>query len=266
MSDHNDDIATARDDRSRRFRIGANRAVLWLSRHWAAVLSAFFILYVGLPFMAPVAMIGGAEGVAQTIYQIYNPLCHQFSFRSFFLFGDQFVYPRAKAGIEDLGSFEDYASRDPHFEGVDVSQLDGYLIYADEYFYGNEEMGYKVAYCERDIAIYGTIALLSLVYPILKRSGVKVPYLPLWGYLLIALVPIGLDGFSQLLANPPFNGLGLGILPDRESTPLLRVLTGFLFGLGNVWLAYPYLDESFAETVELIETKLRNAGVTIRDR
>jgi uncharacterized membrane protein len=79
--------------------------------------------------------------------------------------------------------------------------------------------------------------------------------------LIIAIVPIGLDGFSQLFANPPFNGFGLSAYPIRESTPLLRTLTGALFGLGNAWLVFPYIDDSMVETRELVENKLIKAGV-----
>ncbi len=250
------------DERRRRRVIALNRGVLWFSRNWAVVLTVFFLIYTGLPFAAPVAMEYGAPGVANVIYRIYNPLCHQFAFRSWFLFGDQTVYPRARAGVGG-GTFEEYAAREPFFEGIDVDVLDADLIVAARSFVGSEEMGWKVAYCQRDVAIYGTIAIASLVFVILQKLKIKVPYLPFWGYVLIALAPIGLDGFSQLFANPPFNGFGLPIYPVRESTPFLRVLTGSLFGLGNAWLAYPYIAESMEETVRLIESKLEKAGVPV---
>jgi hypothetical protein len=48
----------------------------------------------------------------------------------------------------------------------------------------------------------------------------------------------------------------------RESTPFLRTLTGGLFGVMNVWLAYPYIEESFAETRALIAAKLQAAGLS----
>ena len=34
----------------------------------------------------------------------------------------------------------------------------------------------------------------------------------------------------------------------RESVPLLRVLTGALFGFATAWFAFPYMEESFSET------------------
>lgn len=58
---------------------------------------------------------------------------------------------------------------------------------------------------------------------------------------------MGLDGFSQLFSQMEWSWL-VNILPYRESTPFLRVLTGALFGFTTAWFAYPYMDESMAET------------------
>ncbi len=237
-----------------------DRLVLGFARHWAAVLTLIVGLYAGVPFLAPVAMQMGATGLANAIYTLYSPVCHQFAFRSWFLFGEQTVYPRARAGLP-IGSFEEYASQEPFFASIDVTTLDTDLILAAKQFKGSPRMGWKVAFCERDVAIYGSIALFGVLFLVLKARGIKVPYLPFWTYLLIALVPIGLDGLSQYFANPPFNGFGLPFYPVRESTPFLRVLTGALFGMGNAWLAYPYIEDSMRETAQMVEGKLIKAGV-----
>jgi hypothetical protein len=47
---------------------------------------ALFI-FNALPFLAPVFMKLGLEGIGRAIYLIYWPLCHQMAQRSFFLFG-----------------------------------------------------------------------------------------------------------------------------------------------------------------------------------
>ena len=57
------------------------------------------LFYVGLPLLAPSLMKLGAELPANIIYRMYKPLCHQFAFRSFFLFGEQPFYPLAEAGV-----------------------------------------------------------------------------------------------------------------------------------------------------------------------
>ena len=240
--------------------IGLDRLILGFSKHWALVLTLFMALYAGLPFAAPIAANNGSTRLAASIYRLYSPMCHQFAFRSWFLYGDQPVYPREKAGLERVRSFEAYASAEPYFDGIDVATLDNDLIAAAKAFPGSPRMGYKVAFCERDVAIYGSIALFGLLFVLLKAAGIEVPKLPFWLYLLIAIVPIGLDGFSQLFANPPFNGFGLPFYPDRESIPLLRVLTGTLFGAGNAWLAFPYIEESMRDTRKLVTAKLTRAG------
>lgn len=246
--------------RKREVVIGLDRAILWLARHWLAVLSTIVGLYAAVPFIAPVAMNAGAESVANVIYTVYSPVCHQFAFRSWFLFGDQAAYPRARAGVDRLEPFETYAAAEPAFDGIDVNELDSDLIYAAKRFRGSERMGWKVAFCERDVAIYAALALTGVAFIALKRAGVTVPKLPFWAYILIAIVPIGLDGFSQYFANPPFNAFGLNWYPVRESTPFLRALTGALFGFGNGWLVFPYVEASMQETVEMVENKLRRAG------
>lgn len=247
--------------RRRSFVIWFDKMFLGFARRWALWLSLIAGIYTGLPIFAPVAMHAGWTGVGRTIYTLYSPVCHQFAFRSWFLFGEQTIYPRERAGVEGVRPFEEYAVAEPYFDGIDPYVLDNDLTLAAKSFIGSERMGWKVGFCERDVSIYMAIALFGIAFAVLKRFGVNVPPLPFWAYLLIAIVPIGLDGFSQLFANPPFNGFGLGFYPDRESTPFLRALTGGMFGLGNAWLAFPYIEESMAETRLMLAQKLTRAGV-----
>lgn len=247
--------------RTREAVIGVDRLVLGLTRRWIAIVSLVVGLYAGLPFVAPIAMQAGQEQWAAVIYNLYRPVCHQFAFRSWFLFGPQTVYPRERAGVPGVGTFEQYASQEPFFQGVDVRTLDPVLTIKAKDFIGSERMGWKVAFCQRDVAIYGAIALFGVVYGVIRMSGKQIPYLPFWAYLLLAIVPIGLDGFSQLFANPPFTTFLPFSYPIRESTPFLRVLTGSLFGVGNAWLAFPYIEESMQETRQNLEDKLTRAGI-----
>ena len=92
-------------------------------------------------------------------------------------------------------------------------------------FIGNPSTGYKVAFCERDIAIYGSIFLFGLIFSL---TGRKLKSIPWYLWVVIGLIPIGIDGVSQLpslLAN-----ILPGWVPQRESTPFLRTLTGGMFG------------------------------------
>jgi uncharacterized membrane protein len=122
-----------------------------------------------------------------------------------------------------------------------VSQLPGYPLYGEyREFVGNEQIGFKIALCQRDTAIYGAMLLCGLVFGLVRK---RVKPIPLWVYLVFGLGPIALDGGSQLLSYM-VPGLMPGGMP-RESTWLLRAITGALFGWATMWLALPYLQESF---------------------
>ena len=80
--------------------------------------------------------------------------------------------------------------------------------------------------------------------------------MPIAVWFLLGLVPIGLDGVSQLVSQLPWD-----IIPIRESTPLLRTITGGLFGFSTAWFGYPIVEESMADTRKLLTVKLRAAQV-----
>lgn len=222
--------------RTREVVIALDRGIFFFVKHWLPILNLFVLAYVGLPFLAPVFMNAGLTRPATLIYTTYSPLCHQLGFRSWYLFGERAAYPR------DI--FQQYSGIDPN----DFS--------AARAFWGNEKMGYKVAFCERDVAIYGAILLGGIIYNLpFVRQRLKPLHWLAW--LLLGVFPIALDGFSQLFSQYPYNLVPLfSFLPYRESTPLLRTLTGALFGLANVWLAYPYLEESMGDLRRELEVKL----------
>lgn len=243
-----------------RFYLWIGKRFLWFTERWSWAVATIVMVFALGPFAAPVLANAGATGPANALYTVYSPFCHQFVFRSWLIGGEQVAYPRERANT-DFGSFEEYAAEEAFFDGVDVSTLEADLVTAAREFRGSETMGYKTAICQRDVAIYLTLGLTLLSLAIAQSLGVKVPYLPFWAYVLIAIGPIGLDGFSQLFANPPFNGFGLEFYPIRESTPFLRTLTGGLFGFGNAWLAFPYLRDSMEESEEILRNSLTEAGI-----
>jgi uncharacterized membrane protein len=216
----------------------SDRVSFWLSRHYLTVVVLFLAIYVGLPYLAPVLMKQGLVTPAKAIYTIYSPLCHQFGFRSFFLYGEQNYYPLPEAGMDNVKTFDQVTGLTNLENPTSPSRL------AAREFTGNEEVGYKVALCERDVAIYFGLILFAIVFAL---TGRRIPALHWTLWLVIAIGPIGLDGFSQLLSQ--FNFLWVAsLLPYRESTPFLRVLTGGLFGFGTAWFAIPYMEETMAET------------------
>ncbi len=227
----------------------ADRLLFWFSRHYLLVLNLILALYVGLPFLAPALMKAGATGPARLIYTLYGPFCHQLGFRSWFLFGEQAYYPLEAADIHGVETFESISGLFEVANPLSSERL------AARAFVGNEEVGYKVALCQRDVAIYGSMLLFGLLFAFLRRRLVTLSPL-LW--ILIGLLPIGLDGFSQLFSQ--FNLPWLALLPYRESTPFLRTLTGFLFGFSTAWLIFPSLEASMLETQRLFVRKFALAG------
>lgn len=260
-------------NRSRRVRL--NVWLLRLSRNWLKVALTLIGIYAALPWVAPTLMHFGITGPAHALYFVYGPFCHQFAFRSFFLFGEQSAYPRAISGTP-LTPYETYISDSPEFRQAltnwvgqpgrstfaNVDQFDPYLWtydlqFASKDFFGDPRMGYKLAICERDIAIYTALFFGGVIYsiPVVRR---RLRPIPIWLYIILGIMPIAIDGVSQLLGYPPFD-----LWQPRETLPIFRVVTGALFGLMNAWLAFPYLELSFRDTRLQIQAKLAHAGIHV---
>ncbi|MGA2110726.1 MAG: DUF2085 domain-containing protein [Anaerolineales bacterium] len=217
----------ATGSRAQQIETAGNSFARWFTLHWLACFNAFVLLYVGLPFLAPTLMYFDLETPAHWIYTIFSPLCHQLAFRCWFLFGQQAAYPR------DV--FTQWTGIDPN------------NYWAARAFLGNPLMGYKVAICERDVAIYGSLFVGGVIFAFLRK---RLPALPWSLWLIFGILPILFDGGTQLISDLP-----LGLLPLRESTPFLRTLTGALFGFASVWFAYPMVQESMDDTIQAMEKK-----------
>lgn len=223
---------------------GTDRFSLWLSKYYMVVISVILILYVGLPFLAPVLAKGGAVGSANVIYKIYSPLCHQLPYRSWFMYGTQPYYPRELAGIEGVATYEQIIGAD----SLDVRNNRTFTG-VEEQGYGAESVGFKVALCQRDVAIYGSMALFAILFML---TGRKIKPLPWYLWFIFGLIPIGIDGVSQLPSL-------ISQMPDwliiRESTPILRTITGSLFGITTAWYLFPMIEESMRETRKMLAGK-----------
>jgi uncharacterized membrane protein len=168
----------------------------------------------------------------------YGIACHQLAFRSWFLFGEQIAYPRALAHIAGMRTFE---------EIIGMNSND---FISARTFIGNDLVGYKIALCQRDVAIYGGLLLFGVIFSLAKN---RIFPLPWFWWIIIGLVPIGIDGISQIISQLPIQFIQY-ILPLRESTPLLRTVTGLLFGVTTGWFAYPIVEISMRETREHIKS------------
>lgn len=196
----------------------------WFKNHYLKLILGFLFIFSGFPVIAPVLMRFGLFLPAKIIYWVYGFFCHQLPFRSWFLFGAQSYYPLARSGIVSVLSFESVFN----LESQDYESLRTII--------GNSSAGYKIAICQRDIAMYFSLLVFGLFFAIKNR---KIKSIPLWVWLIFGVMPLGLDGLTQVLGNNHILFLGDYA---RESTPLLRTITGCLFGLFTGWYVFPTLE------------------------
>jgi uncharacterized membrane protein len=103
-------------------------------------------------------------------------------------------------------------------------------------YIGDPALGFKMALCQRDMALYLAMLVFGLAFALVRG---RLRPLPLKLFVLLS-VPIALDGFGQLLAL-------------WESTWLSRVLSGALFGIGCVWLVYPYVESGMRDVLRVMQ-------------
>ena len=237
--------------------------LLAFTRRWLPLATVALGVYITLPWLAPALAKVGAAGPANFIYTIYSPFCHQFAFRSPFLFGAQAFYPREIAG-SDYATFETFAADSDAFaqeyrywssafgraasdsvSAADLLDFSPAQQFAARHFVGDATMGYKTTLCARDMAIYTMLFVGCLIY---WRFRWRIRPLPLWLYIFAGMGPMAIDGFSQLLGYPPFD-----FWQPRETLPIFRALTGGMFGLMSAWLALPHFDRSMREIREGIQ-------------
>jgi uncharacterized membrane protein len=235
--------STSLADPARTLVIWTQKRILGLSRRWLACVNLFWGALIGLPWLAPVLMKVGATGLAKGIYFLYSFLCHQLANRSFFLFGSRFMYS--------------YTDLLPY--AVDANTHLGLRA-----FIGNAELGYKVAWSDRMVSLYGGIWLGGILFALLRRWIGS----PRWVLALLMLVPIVLDGGTHMISD--WSGVGQGFRYDNAWLAYLtqnafaasfyvgnelgsfnswmRLVTGLLAGLGVTWMVYPLLDGAFRDT------------------
>ena len=215
------------------------RRLRGLARRWLLVVNLWWAVYAGLPWLAPVLMHVGAQGAGRAIYALYDTQCHQMAQRSYFFFGKRVMY-----GLAELRTFWPQAT--------DMTSL-GAII-------GNEQMGWKVAWSDRMVAMYTATLVFGLLFGLVRR---RVRRIPVWLFLLL-LLPMALDGGTHLISD--LWGIGEGFRAANEWLAVLtghrlpasfyagdalgsfnswmRLLTGILFGLAVVGLVYPEVEMS----------------------
>ena len=191
-----------------------------LAKHWLLLFNLVIGIYVLLPIVAPFAAVSGHPMVSRVLYTVYRPACHQLPERSFFLFG-----PKATYTLDELWSVGAISEQDD--------------IFGRQRFLGTPIVGFKMALCQRDMALYVALLIGGLLFGLLRR---RLRPLKLWIF-LVCLLPMAIDGLTQLLLL-------------RESTWPLRLITGGLVGVSAVWLLYPHLEAAFADVRQQAAARL----------
>ena len=196
-----------------------------LRRGYALLFAFVFIFYIGMAAMPALLMASGHDSAGKLIYRGFHFLCHQYPWRSWYLKGEQPYYPLISSEGSGIKTIEEAS-------GMILGEIH------PRTFYGNPQMGYKMAVCQRDTAIYGTMALFSLCF-FLSRNRIRRVDWKLW--LIAGVLPMAVDGIWQMVSQL------IPGLPFRESTPFLRTLTGALFGFFTCWYLLPTLERSLRE-------------------
>jgi uncharacterized membrane protein len=223
----------------------AYRLGQWFEAHWLLAFNVAWGVFVILPWLAPVFMALGVDWLGRTVYFIYNFFCHQLPERSWFLFGPSVSYTQAEIATA---------------WGRPLATISNELIRRQ--FIGTPELGWKIAWSDRMIAMYGSIFLFGLLYAWLRERGARVKGIPWWLF-LIFLIPMGLDGTTHLINDV----LRLDFRQTNEWAAILtlyafpadfyagdhfgslnswlRFITGVVFGLGVVGFLWPLMDAEF---------------------
>jgi uncharacterized membrane protein len=101
-------------------------------------------------------------------------------------------------------------------------------------------LGYQMCLCTRCLAIYSALLSGGILLALLRESR-RIASLN-WKYWLAAMLPMALDGGTQLF--------GL-----RESNLALRLLTGTIFGLATAWFLFPQIEEASREALAVPATQ-----------
>lgn len=229
------------------------RILLWGAKHWLLVFCLVYGAWVIVPFLAPVFMRLGWTGPAEVIYTVYSAFCHQMAQRSFFLFGPQPMYNVAQLPVPIIGD-----------EGANLLALRA--------FAGNAGLGWKVAWSDRMVYLYGSVWLAALVFAAQPASRRLRPLR--WPLFLFMSLPVLVDGVTHMLSdmaggiaggfrytNQWLADLTGGVLPAwfyqgdafGSFNSWVRLISGVLFGFAIVNLAFPLLERATRQVLRLDE-------------
>ena len=169
---------------------------------YMAIMLVWNALWIAAPFLAA----SGNSGAASAVYGGFSPFCHQLPERSLCLI-------TAPDGSQSMG--------DCIVNWSGTEKLDRYT-YSD-----SRGIARELAVDARDNTIYLMMFVGGLIYPFVRKKIDDDTTPPIW-LLALALIPIAIDGGTQYI--------GL-----RESTNLLRLITGAIAGIAVPFFAIPLL-------------------------
>ena len=79
---------------------------------------------------------------------------------------------------------------------------------------------------------------------IFQFSRKHIKKLPFWLWFIFAIIPIGIDGIWQLISS---SNIAIINSSSHESTPLIRSITGILFGFFTGWYLFPAIEETYED-------------------
>jgi uncharacterized membrane protein len=191
-----------------------------------------------LPVFAPIFMALGWKTAGKAIYTLYSYLCHQLPERSYFLFGSKFMY-----SLNEI-----HSAWQTTFDPLILRQ-----------FIGNPGMGWKIAWSDRMISLYGGIWLIGIIWWNFRNRFGKCSF----SRFMLLTLPMVIDGTSHLISD--LGGIGQGFRDSNEwlrtitqnlykptfymgdawgsFNASMRLISGILFALGVVWFCYPMIEE-----------------------
>lgn len=235
--------------------IRLKRRVLWIYRHWLGItLILFFLFNIGA-WSAPVLMDAGLTNEGNLVYSLYGPFCHQMAQRSFFLFGDKMMYTPAEMGTS-------------------ISNNTTVDTWAMRRFRGSPEVGWKVAWSDRMVYMYGSLWLVMFIFYILAQYRQVKPLAI--GWLVVLILPMMLDGVTHFISD--LGGMFAGFrytnywlatligysLPSNfykgdalgSFNSWMRLASSLTFGLGIGWFLLPRLIAVTQFNVVVLEKQL----------
>ncbi len=185
---------------------------------------------VGTIAVTPLLALHGPRELASLSYNIYAPTCHQWIYRSSCVFYDgaeHWVGDCIQKGEGAVISTE-FTNARKAWDGVFSYSRDQIgLNRAEKVLYG-EVVGYKFPNDTRNIGVYLSMLLSGIAMPFVWKK----PFVPHVAFLLLAILPLAVDGTGQLMGF-------------WESTNPVRFATGMLAGAAASVYVYALVERNF---------------------